>query len=919
MSKYVGETYVDIGADLTKLKKGLNEAKLETEKTAKTMGDKLTSLGGSMSKLGKGLTLGVTVPIIGVGAAVTKMAMDAEESENLFTVSMGNMADSARKWSEDLREQLGLNEYETRKMMSTFNVMLDSMGLSEQAAYGMSKGMTQLAYDMASFYNLDPGDTFTKLSAGLSGEAEPLKRLGILVNDTTIKTAAYEHGIAELGAELTETQKVQARYLAIMDQTSKAQGDMARTLDSPTNQLRILKDELKQAGIEFGQVLLPVLQEGIKVIRSFTSWLADLNEEQKENIVKWAAIAAALGPVLFGVGKMLVAIPQIAKAFTLLKPVLVAAKADLLALLTNPVVLGLAALAAIITTIIIKAKHVREAKEEIARNYEDMQRLHNEYVNKMAAEAKAAVHEEYEGYRKLAEDKYTARVNASEREMHLLRDQHAAEVEMSKRALEDQLEHLEDVHEAAKSAIDEEYGIYSKHVDSKMDLVNEFYDAEVAKATEAHNEKIRLLDEELERQTAAIDRESALAIGGIEDQMALLEGATAAEIAEKRATREASAAIDLESLIAAEQDKEARAALVAEREALIASVVAASADKNLAKQKWALQELILEEKIKAVERKIEAEKLNAEMVTALENRITDEITALNGKRDSELQILETERQNKQATEDAKYESTKNSITDQIAEYERGGSAQQRQNRKDEIAKQVSEDAKLAAVRNRVDAEISELNRIETEKANLSAAAAAREAEADKDNKVQELLRLYQTTNTEMTDYTKQMQDKHWLVQGLDGWSGESKAILNQYEREMDRIAGQLKNLGSAGFADYEQEKDKDGFFSFQPVKDYFNGVGSMLGFASGGVVTKPTMAMVGESGPEMIIPQDRFNEVIRAAQSASQGFGGGSGGQVEHRHSGEIKVKGINDRGQLVDTINLTVKDILRQEMRQYG
>ncbi len=109
------------------------------------------------------------------------MAMDAVESENLFEESMGGMADSAREWSKQLRKDLGLNEYEVRKNVATFNVMFDSMGISEDAAYDMATGMSQLAYDMASFYNLPTEEAFQKLQAGITGEAEPLKRLGILV------------------------------------------------------------------------------------------------------------------------------------------------------------------------------------------------------------------------------------------------------------------------------------------------------------------------------------------------------------------------------------------------------------------------------------------------------------------------------------------------------------------------------------------------------------------------------------------------------------------------------------------------------------------------------------------------------------------------------------------------------------------
>ena len=147
------------------------------------------------------------MPILAVGGASIKMAMDAVESENLFAVSMGNMAEDARAWSEDLRNNLGLNAYEVRKNVGVLNTMLGSMGLGEDAAYGMSKSLTELVYDMSAFYDLAEEEAFTKLRSGITGESEPLKQLGIIVNDTTIKNYAYTKGIVEQGAALTEQQK----------------------------------------------------------------------------------------------------------------------------------------------------------------------------------------------------------------------------------------------------------------------------------------------------------------------------------------------------------------------------------------------------------------------------------------------------------------------------------------------------------------------------------------------------------------------------------------------------------------------------------------------------------------------------------------------------------------------------------------
>ena len=285
---------VRVGTDLTQFEKGMKGV----ERTLKNMGT-------SLSRMGKSMTMYVTAPILAAGAAMTKLAMDAIESENLFEVSMGNMADAARDWSEELRDQLGLNSYEVRKNIGTFNVMFTSMGAGTKAAYDMAAGLTELAYDMASFYNLSPEEAFIKLQAGITGETEPLKRLGILVDEATTKTYAYKLGIAEQGKELTQQQKLLARYAAIMGQTSKAQGDLARTMDSPTNKLRIMKSRVTEMGIEIGTKLLPIFEKLLGYVDKAITWFSKLTDKQQDNIIKWALFAAAIGPVLSVLGKLL--------------------------------------------------------------------------------------------------------------------------------------------------------------------------------------------------------------------------------------------------------------------------------------------------------------------------------------------------------------------------------------------------------------------------------------------------------------------------------------------------------------------------------------------------------------------------------------------------------------------------------------
>ena len=209
-----------------------------------------------LRKIGIGLTA-VGATITGIGGIALKMAMDVTESENLFDVAMGDMGASAREFSIRLRDELGLNEFKIRENIGVLFQMTSAMGISRDSAFQMATGLTELSQDMASFFNLKPEEAFLKIQSGIVGEIEPLRRLGILVDETTTKNALMTAGLIEQGDELSQQQKVIGRYLAILEQTTNAQGDLARTIDSPINQLRVLRSQIEALLITIGNQLIP--------------------------------------------------------------------------------------------------------------------------------------------------------------------------------------------------------------------------------------------------------------------------------------------------------------------------------------------------------------------------------------------------------------------------------------------------------------------------------------------------------------------------------------------------------------------------------------------------------------------------------------------------------------------------------------
>ena len=263
----VEELQVLITANTTALQKEINKTNTTINSLKKSADKTQSGITSAFKKLKTGIVA------LGIGKIIKDSittGMNAVESDSLFDTSLGNMADEVRAWSDTIANALGLSAVAMRKNTGVVYNMTTSMGVATDNALKMSKGVSLLAEDMASFYNLNSTEAFNKIRAGLTGETEPLKALGILVDENTIKQVAYSEGIATTGSELTQQQKVLARYVAILKQTGNAQGDLARTIDSPANQLRILKNQVGQLGLAFSNFLLPVVSAVLPYITAFT-------------------------------------------------------------------------------------------------------------------------------------------------------------------------------------------------------------------------------------------------------------------------------------------------------------------------------------------------------------------------------------------------------------------------------------------------------------------------------------------------------------------------------------------------------------------------------------------------------------------------------------------------------------------------
>ena len=281
----IEELQVLFTVQTSQVKQAVNSIKQEfkglensTKKTTKNMEKSFDQAGNNIAKTMSGAMKKVSsiIAVAGIGKAlkdsITK-GMEAIESESLVETVFGNQVDDIRAWSTELQNTLGLNGFAVRKNTAMLFNMTKSMGLTESEAMNLSKSMTLLAEDVASFYNLSSEEAFNKIRAGLTGETEPLKQIGVLVDENTVKMTAYQNGIASVGSELTNSQKVMARQIAIENQLSTASGDLARTIQSPANQLRIFRGQLELLAINLGQAFMPIVQVVLPILNNLVKGL----------------------------------------------------------------------------------------------------------------------------------------------------------------------------------------------------------------------------------------------------------------------------------------------------------------------------------------------------------------------------------------------------------------------------------------------------------------------------------------------------------------------------------------------------------------------------------------------------------------------------------------------------------------------
>lgn len=267
---------VIIQAQTKEYMEAMNKVQQQTANTTKKVDGYVGKIKSAFGKIGKVLGIALSVAaIVNFGKQCIELGSDLQEVQNVVDVTFGGMSGTIDEFAQNAIEQFGLSELAAKQYSSTMGAMLKSMGFTTQAAADMSMELTGLAGDMASFYNLSGDDAFAKIRAGISGETEPLKQLGINLSVANLEQFALTQGMNKSYSAMTQQEQALIRYNYLLSVTSDAQGDFARTSDSWANQTRILAERFNSLKAAIGQGLINVFTPVLRVINQVIAKLVE--------------------------------------------------------------------------------------------------------------------------------------------------------------------------------------------------------------------------------------------------------------------------------------------------------------------------------------------------------------------------------------------------------------------------------------------------------------------------------------------------------------------------------------------------------------------------------------------------------------------------------------------------------------------
>ncbi len=293
------ELVLKYAADMKEGEQGLDQFNRKADTVARDIENRYNTLASRMSRAGVRMSVGITTPLTFIGRAGIQAAMDAGEIQNKFEVAFKGAAGQAEAWADQFSKAVGgLNKVELKERAAQFQLLFNAMDMGSAEATKMSTALTQLAYDFASLYNTSNEEAFQRLTSGMMGETEAIRRFGIDISDAALKQEAMRRGISKSTDQMSQAEKVMLRYDMIMRQSKDAQGDLIRTQDSAANKQRLMSEAYAQASVRLGRDLIPTYMEFITLARKLANAFAAAPKPIRYTVEALAGIAYIAGPVL---------------------------------------------------------------------------------------------------------------------------------------------------------------------------------------------------------------------------------------------------------------------------------------------------------------------------------------------------------------------------------------------------------------------------------------------------------------------------------------------------------------------------------------------------------------------------------------------------------------------------------------------
>lgn len=314
----VGNAFAKLPPQLSKVVTQANRVTAANERQKKSYMSLSSQMNSFMRNMAKLVSLKAIATYLGNAA---EKFNSYYEAANLFGVSMKGLTGEASTFINKMETLLGIDPTEAMNNMATIQGLTTSFGMASDKAYVLSKNLTQLGYDLASLKNIPVAESFTKIQAAISGELEPIRRLGVDISNARLQQELYALGITTSISKLSQADKAILRYIAIMKQTTDAQGDFARTLSSPANMIRILQAQLNSLARAVGSLLYPALKSilppliaAVELVKELVTGIASMMGVKVE-FPDFSSASDAVGGVTDAMDNTTKATGKAAKAF----------------------------------------------------------------------------------------------------------------------------------------------------------------------------------------------------------------------------------------------------------------------------------------------------------------------------------------------------------------------------------------------------------------------------------------------------------------------------------------------------------------------------------------------------------------------------------------------------------------------------